>query len=899
MPHLDLRRLLVAVLFGLLVFLPGLPAAAQATKTKAEAKKLAEKPTIEQELQRFERQDRDVLKAKDQILAACQLKPGMSVADVGSGSGVFTRLFAAKVGPEGKAYAVDINKKYLEYVEKKNQEQGIKNIVPVLCTTTSTELKPQSIDLAYICDTYHHFDHPMKTLASIHAGLRSGGMLVVVDFTKQGKMADHVKLDKQGLIEQITSAGFVLDEDLTFLEPEQHVLRFRKAMRAPAVPLVVHDPYFSVWSPTDRLADSQARHWTGTPQPMCSMAWIDGKGYRLMDTEPKDVPAMQQAGLQVLPTRTIYEFETETVHVRLTFTSPLLPQNLDLISRPVTYLTWDVWSLDGREHDLSVYFDVPQEFIYSHNKDAADLYMRSATHYLTDFYRKTGIHARSFYIEDPQPVLEKKGDNLRIDWGYFYTASRDPIALASRDVARAAFAKEGKIPHEEMKFTGPVAACVMRVGKVGKEKVTRRAMVAYDDVYSIEYLGEKLRPWWRRNGMGAEDLLIAADAEYPDLAKQCEKFDRELLADAARVGRAGYADLCALAYREAMGAHKLAAGPEGRPMFFPKENFSNGCISTVDVIYPAAPIFALVSNDLLKATCTPVFEYALTPRWKFPFAPHDVGTYPKANGQVYGGGEKTEKDQMPVEESGNMLILAALISQIDGNTKYVDRYWLHLERWAKYLKEKGLDPENQLCTDDFAGHLAHNANLSLKAIVALAAYSKLCAMKGLKEQAAEYRGLAEEYAKKWPAMAEDGDHYRLAFDRPGTWSQKYNLVWDKLLDLKLFPAEITRKEIAYYKTKLNPYGLPLDNRENYTKTDWEVWTATLAESRADFDTLMGPVYRFVDATQPRVPMTDWYFTRDAKMRGFQARPVIGGLYIKMLDDPAAWKKWSAAGEGRQ
>jgi hypothetical protein len=421
-------------------------------------------------------------------------------------------------------------------------------------------------------------------------------------------------------------------------------------------------------------------------------------------------------------------------------------------------------------------------------------------------------------------------------------------------------------------------------------------MIGYDDEYGIESMKKPLRPWWKRDGQTSAAMLSAANADYAKLKVTCEKFDADLMADLAKAGGAEYARMCALAYRQCLAAHKLVASEDGKtPLLFSKENFSNGCIDTVDVTYPSGPFFLLFNPTLLKGQLTPILDYAqVSGRWKFPFAPHDLGQYPKANGQVYGGGEKNEANQMPVEESGNLLILIAALAKIEGNADYAKTYWPTLSKWAEYLKDKGLDPENQLCTDDFAGHLAHNTNLSLKAIVALAGYAKLAETLGQKGEAATYLAAAKEMAAKWQRMAADGDHYRLTFDKAGTWSQKYNLVWDKLLGYDLFPKDVAGKEIAYYKTRLNKYGLPLDNRKTYTKLDWIVWTATMAGDDADFRAIVAPSYVWLNETTSRVPMTDWYDTVSGKQSGFQARSVVGGLFIKMLADEATWRKYAGS-----
>ena len=658
-----------------------------------------------------------------------------------------------------------------------------------------------------------------------------------------------------------------------------------KPFRPPAVPLVTHDPYFSVWSMADRLTDEPTKHWTGVANSLISLVRVDGKTWRIMGTDPPrtpPTPAMSQTGVAVFPTRTEYTFSTDAVEVTLEFLTPALPDDLDLLSRPATYVIWRVGSRDGKAHEVSLYFDASAELAVNTMEQLVQW----------SRYQVGGATVLRMGSRE-QPMLEKSGDNLRIDWGYLYTtappASGVMAAAVDRRTARAAFLETGRVPESDdleidhpARFRMPVLAWSFDLGSVGATPVERHLVIAYDDGFSVEYLHRRLRPYWRRNRAEAGDMLRAALADYDSLVPRCRRFDDELMAGLTRAGGEEYARLCALAYRQTLAAHKLTADVDGRPLLFSKENFSNGSIDTVDVTYPSSPFFLLFNPKLLEAQIRPVLDYAELPRWKFPFAPHDLGTYPLANGQTYGGGETSEENQMPVEESGNLLLMVAAIARVEGNSDFAARHWPLLTRWAEYLKKEGLDPANQLCTDDFAGHLAHNANLSLKAILALAAYGRLAEGTGHAAEGREYSELARDFAKRWTTMAADGDHYRLAFDKPGTWSQKYNLVWDRLLDLRIFPPEIARAEIAYYKTKMNAFGLPLDNRAQYTKLDWEVWTASLAESRADFDTLFHPAYRFADESPSRVPLTDFYWTQDGRQRAFQARSVVGGIFIQML-----------------
>lgn len=667
-------------------------------------------------------------------------------------------------------------------------------------------------------------------------------------------------------------------------------------LRPPAIPLLAHDPYFSVWSLNDKLTGDHTRHWSGKEQHLTGLIRIDGQPFRFMGSAPRDVEAMDQKAVQVTPTRTIYTFEKSSIRLKVTFLTPAFPESLDVLARPLSYVVLDAQSIDDTEHDVTVYFDVSSLLAVN----SGDQRVAGARLKVKDLHVvRVGTQA--------QDTLAKSGDDLRIDWGYAYLAApnRDGTEVRVRDTGvRAAFAKEGKLPdRDEFDGFAPntrvflAMAAVFNFGKLRSLPVSRYAMVAYDDLYSVQYFNRNLRPYWRRTGPGGkavtiDTLLETAEAEYLDLQARAEKFDRELTDDLVRVGGSKYAQIATLAYRQTLAAHKLTADADGRALFFAKDNAAAGGIAVVDAIYAAAPFYLMLNPELLRAALVPVLQYAQMPRWQFKFAPHDLGQYPLAGGQNFAGGEKSEAGQMAIEETSSLLLLVAALARTDRDTKFAKPYWGVLTKWAEYLKDKGVDPEDQPSVDDAGEKLARNANLSLKSILALGAYADLARTLDDAKVYDAYWALAREHAQRWQELVADGSHTTMSFGQAGSWSQKYHLVWDRVLELGIFPEELGRKEVAHYLTQQGRYGLPLDSRDRHARLDATFWSASLAEPR-DFDEFANAVFDYLHETPTRVPMADWYWTHDAKQKAplQQARGAVGGVYMKMLMDKTIWEIW--------
>lgn len=576
----------------------------------------------------------------------------------------------------------------------------------------------------------------------------------------------------------------------------------------------------------------------------------------------------KQTNVQITANQTQYTFDCGGVDVTATFTSPLLIENLKVYARPVTYLDVQAGSNDGAAHNVKVYVGA-----------SSNLAVNNMTQAVTsESYEKNGLLTMKVGTQE-QPVLQKKGDDLRVDWGHFYLST--PAENAAQYVsgpkdAISSFTSGANSASSALPQKGLMLNAVADLGDVSQAK-DHLFLLGYDEEEAINFFGTSLKPWHKKEAESFDQILANAYNEYGEILSEVKSFDEELYNDAVEAGGKKYADLCVLAYRQSIAGHSLVESPDGEILFLSKENNSNGSINTVDITYPSAPLYLVYNTDLLKGMLNGILYYSESGKWKKPFPAHDLGTYPIATGQTYG-------EDMPVEEAGNMIILMAAIAQQEGNADYAKEHWETLTTWTDYLMQDGFDPANQLSTDDFAGHLARNSNLSVKAIMAIASYGKLAGMLGDTDAAEKYTNAAKDFAQKWIELSQDGDHYELAFEQPETWSQKYNLVWDDILDLNVFPDNVVKEELAYYLTKQNKYGLPLDSRRDYTKSDWILWTATMADSQEDFNAIVDPVWAFANETPDRVPLSDWHQTKSGHRVGFKARSVVGAYFIKLLKE---------------
>ncbi len=634
--------------------------------------------------------------------------------------------------------------------------------------------------------------------------------------------------------------------------------------RLPAIPLITSDPYFSIWMPADTMTDADTVHWSGSKKPIRILMNIDGKSVTFLGRDHNDTDVIceyesELKELKVTPTKTRFVGEFAGVCLEAEFVAPTLPDDPDLLSMPVTLVSFKIYPTDNKPHDVKFSLHLNEALCFE-GSDTPPMF--------GDVFQMNDLNV-GIYGQVVQKPLCHSGDHITIDWGYLYLAATETVT-----------------PDRGLNLSWE--------GQLACEKHIR-TVIAYDDIASINYFGDLCKAWYRRNGTQITDSINATWNNFDAILMRCEKLDEDVLTEAGKISE-DYQAIVSAAWRHTICAHKLIATPNGEMAFISKENDSNGCMATADVSYPSIPLFLKYNPELVNAMVRPILEFAAMPVWTDDFAPHDIGRYPCALGQVYalnrcdylkdgetyppyylypsGSQVYDSRYQMPVEECGNMLIMLGAAQHFGASKVLAEKYQTTLDKWVQYLIRYGEDPGEQLCTDDFAGHLAHNVNLAAKAIVGVACYGRLTGETKWEEEA---HAMAQRFMEKVGCNG----NTPLTLDGQG-WSQKYNLLWDKVLDLNLLPNEFYAKETASYIPRLNTYGLPLDSRADYTKSDWICWCAAMADDNKVRAELLAPIARTLRETTSRVPFSDWYDTRTGCYEHFIARSVQGGVFAPFL-----------------
>ncbi len=671
-------------------------------------------------------------------------------------------------------------------------------------------------------------------------------------------------------------------------------------IRPPAAPLVVRSPYVSTWLPSTALPGTWQQFWQGHTTAMGGLVRVDGVSYMFMGNPgiiltvpngnqgtPSTVQgfelALQQTKLEVTPTRSRFTLEGGGIELVAEFFSPVEPGDLKRQSIPLSYVLLSARSIDGHPHDVQIYADISGEWCSADDGQQITWAPSQVG---------SGVQALqvwSVQLANQQPLTEQ---NQQAAWGSTVWATPSGGGLTYQSgqdvVVRAQFVSNGKLAntndtnYRAIGNNWPVFAFCADLGQVSGAAKTVPLSIGLVRTPAVSYQGQNLQPLWTAKFSTWQDMLAFFLGDLAAAQRRADRLDARISGDARAAGGTAYAGLCAIALRQAYGGTELVAGPGGEPWAFLKEISSDGNVSTVDVLYPASPVWVYADPGYLALLLEPLLAYAESGLWPQTFAPHDLGSsYPVANGHNDGGGEN-----MPVEESGNMLIMvAAYLQQAPSAAKaFATAHYKILKQWADYLVANLPDPGFQNQTDDFAGPIAHSVNLALKGIIAVAAMGQIAKAAGNAADAASYTAQARTFIAYWASHAQDpsAPHLDLTYSGSGggdgTWGTTYNGFADRLLGTGLIPASVLAEQAAWYPQVSNLFGLPLQVPHSYAKSDWELFTAAWLSSYPVKQQLIEQVYTYANTTPSRVPFSDLYDTISGGQAGFQARPVQGGIF---------------------
>ncbi|KAE8334213.1 hypothetical protein BDV24DRAFT_156993 [Aspergillus arachidicola] len=641
-------------------------------------------------------------------------------------------------------------------------------------------------------------------------------------------------------------------------------------VRPPALPLAVKSPYLSTWlsAGTDDgnggyLAGQWPTFWLRV-NGWASQIRVDGLTYTWMGSLP-GTPTVNQTSYEYTSTSSVFSMRVgDMVGMKITFLSPITPDDLRRQSLIFSYLSVEVESIDGNHHDIQVYSDISAEWV-SGDRNATAQWDYGVT--------DAGVAYHKIYRQTQHPLSEF---NEQAEWGEWYWATEDGDGMtyqsgADADV-RGAFAETGMLAnsndmvYRSISTNWPVFAFSRDLGLV-KTSASMLFSIGLAQDSAIQYSGKPegttfMPSLWKSYFSNATAALELFHHDYNTATALSKNLDSQIAKDSIKAAGQDYLTITSLTVRQVFAAVQLTGTTED-PYIFMKEISSNGNTNTVDVVFPAHPIFLYMNPELLKLLLKPIFEIQENGKYPNTFAMHDIGAhYPNATGHPDG-----KDEEMPLEECGNMVIMALAYAMKAKDNDYLSQHYSILKKWTTYLVKDALYPANQISTDDFAGPLANQTNLALKGIIGIQAMAVISNRTLHPDDAVNYSRVAKDYILKWQTLSvlrnANPPHTTLSYGANETYGLLYNLT--------------------FYPTVKTKYGVSLDTRHSYTKADWELFAAAIA-SVDTRDMFHKALVSWMNGTPSNRAFTGLYDTTTGDYPGvtFIARPVVGGAFALLV-----------------
>lgn len=621
------------------------------------------------------------------------------------------------------------------------------------------------------------------------------------------------------------------------------------------------------------------------------------------------VTPLAQTSLRVTSTRSVFVFHAGGVELTAEWLSPIEPGDLKRESVPFTLLTVSVRSADGADHDVQVYADITGEWASSAESDV-----------ITWDATTTG-HNRywSVQLQTPAPLTEnaQMAQWGTAVWGSPVTGKLTYQSGAATDV-RNQFASSGSLAdtndtgYRAINDNQPAFAFARDFGTVDQRSSPSVSFtIGHVRTPLISYGPDAtpILPWWTTYWSSWPDMADFFLADAPAARERGIALDAKIEGAATYAAGPGYSAITALAARQCYGGMEVAIGPDSDPWVLGKEISSDGDVNSVDIFDQAYLMWLWLDPGFVPLEMEPILTWCASPGWQedslwadipswedsqTKYCVHDIGVYPVAPGRAPGNGE-----QMPIEESAGMLIMAASYARRVGGAAarpFLSKWQSLWTQWAEYLLTQVPTPATQLTTDDWAPVYltpTGGTNLGIKAIVGLAAAGQIAGILGDDANAAKWSQAAKDNVEPWVTLSLDpsGEYLNLEQGAAGTWSTLYNAFYEVVIGEKLVPESVKALQASFYLTQLEPYGLPLQtDAGGLSKVAWNLYIPAWLRDYQVAPELLDRDVAYINETPSLVPYGDRYSTNTAvEVTGVKAHPTLGAVFAVLFaaEPPAA------------